>query len=105
MSISFFPIFFLQNLDYTLTLHFYIYKFLFYTMNMVLTDNIIIFYFCHYCYKSKKLECQDELFKIYIKIKEQQEIVNVDDDEENSNEEISLQNDEYDDNIDLERVD
>ena len=44
-------------------------------MNNVLTDNIIIFYFCIYCYKFKKLECQDELFNIYIyiyiKIKEQ----------------------------------
>ena len=32
-------------------------------------------------------------------------MVNVDDDEENFNEEISLQNDEYDDNIDLYGVD
>ena len=34
----------------------------FYTMNKVLTNNIIIFYFCHYCYKSKKLECQEEIY-------------------------------------------
>ena len=31
--------------------------------------------------------------------------MNVGDDEENFNEEISLQNDEYDDNIDLDGVD
>ena len=56
-------------------------------MNKVLIDNIIIFYFCHYCYKSKKLECQEEIyiFKI-IKIIEQEEIVNVDDEEQNFNE-------------------
>ena len=30
-------------------------------MNIVLIDNIIIFYFYHYSYKSKKLECQEEM--------------------------------------------
>ena len=41
-----------------------------------------------------------------IKIKEQEEIVNIDDDDEsNLNKEINLQNDEHDDNIDLDRVD
>ena len=39
-------------------------------------------------------------FLKFIKIKEEEEIVNVDD-----NEEISLQNDEHDDNIDLDIVD
>ena len=39
-------------------------------MNKILIDNIIIFYFCHYCYKSKKLECQEETFlKKFIKLK------------------------------------
>ena len=42
---------------------------------------------------------------IYIIIKEQEEIVNVDDDESNLNKEINLQNDEHDDNIDLDGVD
>ena len=50
-------------------------------MNKVLSDNIIIFYFCHYCSKSKKLGCQEEI--LIIKIKEQEEKVNVEDDEEN----------------------
>ena len=42
-----------------------------------------------------------------IKIKEQEEIVNIDDDddESNLNKEINLQNDEHDDNIDLDKVD
>ena len=39
-------------------------------MNNILIDNIIIFYFCHFSYKSKKLECQEEIFlKKIIKIK------------------------------------
>ena len=58
-------------------------------MNKVLADNIIFFFFCHYCYKLKKLECQEEIFKK--KIIKKKKMVNVDDDEENFNEEISLQ--------------
>ena len=65
-------------------------------MNKILIGNIIIFYFSHYCYKSKKLECQEEIFFLIIKKKEQEQIVNVNDDEENFNEEISLQNDKHD---------
>ena len=77
MLISFF-FFFLQNLDYILTLHFHIYKIYFYNMNKVLIDNIIILYFFHYYYKPKKLVCQKEFFfKKIIKIKQQ--VVNVDD--------------------------
>ena len=38
-------------------------------MNKILTDNIVIFNFFHYCYKSKKLECQEDLKKKIIKIK------------------------------------
>ena len=32
-------------------------------MNKELIDNIIIIiiFFCHYCYKSKRLECQEEM--------------------------------------------
>ena len=40
-----------------------------------------------------------------IKIKEQKEIINVDNDGENFNQEINMQDDEYDDNIDLYEVD
>ena len=36
-------------------------------MNKILIENIIIFYFCIYCYKSKKLECQEDIY-IYILI-------------------------------------
>ena len=46
-----------------------------------------------------------QIFFKFIKIKEQEEIVDVDDNEEYFNEEISLQNDEYDDNIDFDIVD
>ena len=57
-------------------------------MNKVLKENIIIY---------KKLECKYIYIYIYkekiIKIKEQEEIINVDDEEENVNEEIVLQND------------
>ena len=41
------------------------------------------------------------IFKKIIKIKEQEAILNIDDEEENFNEQISLQNDKHDDNIDL----
>ena len=51
----------------------------------------------------KKLECLD--IKIIIKTKENEKIVNVDDKEENVNEEITLQNDEHDDNIELDGID
>ena len=40
-----------------------------------------------------------------IKIKEQEEMVKIDDDESNLNKEINLQNDEHDNNIDLDGVD
>ena len=38
-------------------------------------------------------------------MKEQEEIVNVDDDKENFNEKINLQNDEHDNNTNLDGVD
>ena len=31
-------------------------------MNIILTNNIIIFNFYHYSNKSKKLECQEEMY-------------------------------------------
>ena len=73
-------------------------------MNKVLIDNKIIFYFSHYCYKFKKLEYQEEIKKKFIKIKEQEQMVMADDDEEIFNEKISLQNDEHDNNIDLDGI-
>ena len=44
-------------------------------------------------------------FKNILKWKEQEEIVNVNNDEENFSEEISLQKDKHDDSIDLDGVD
>ena len=38
-------LFLLQNLDYTHNTHFYICKFIFYAINNVLNENIIIFYY------------------------------------------------------------
>ena len=49
-------------------------------MNIILTNNIIIFNFYHYSNKSKKLECQEEMYMRVIKINEQEETLNVDDD-------------------------
>ena len=57
-------------------------------------------------FKEQELKCQEEIFfKKIIKIKEQEDIIQVDDNEENFNEEISLQNDEHNDNISLDGVD
>ena len=73
-----------------LTLYSHICKFIFYTMNKVLDDNTIIFYFCYHSYNSKKLECQEEIKKKVIKLNEQEEIVNVNNDKANVNEEINF---------------
>ena len=66
------------------------------------------FIFFHYCYKSKKLECQEEFFFYYLKKKnktKQEEIVYVNDDKENFNEKINLQNDKHDHSINLDGID
>ena len=47
-------------------------KFIFYTINNVLNENIIIFY--HYYYESKKLEWQEKIYKKIIRIKETKNI-------------------------------
>ena len=73
-------------------------------MNNVLNNNIIIFYICQFCYKSKSQNVKKKFLKI-IKIEDQKEIINVDNDGENFNQEINMQDDEYDDNIDLYEVD
>ena len=74
-------------------------------MNKILIENIIFYFFFHYCYKSKKLECQEDFFFLIIKIKRTRRDSNVNDDEENFNKEINLQNDKHDDSIDLDEVD
>ena len=67
-------------------------------MNNVLNQNIIIFLFCYYCYKAKKLECQEKIIII-------KKIANVDNNEENVNKKIILHDDEHDDkNINLDGV-
>ena len=53
-------LFLLQNLDYTHNTHFHMCKFIFYAINNVLNENIIIFYFFYY-FESKKLECQEKI--------------------------------------------
>ena len=74
MSISFFFFFFLpfifllQNLNCTLDTSFSYSQF-FYAMNNVLNDNLIHFYFVNYCYKYKKLDCQEEIQRKIIRIK------------------------------------
>ena len=52
--------FLLQNLDYTHNTHFHIDKFIFYTINNILNENIIFFYVFFLYYESKKLECQEK---------------------------------------------
>ena len=47
---------------------------------------------------------RSNILKKNLKIKEQEEIMNVDEDDENFNGKINLQNDERDDNIDLDGV-
>ena len=65
-------------------------------MNKVLIENIIYFWVINYCYKSKKLECQEEILKIIIIIIIII-IINFNDDKENFNEKINFQNNEYED--------
>ena len=57
LSIFFFPLHSFSYKIWTthLTLHFHICQ-LFYILFKILNDNIILFYFCYYCYKSKRLE-------------------------------------------------
>ena len=61
MSIFSSLLFLLQNLDYTYNTYFHIDKFIFYAINNVLNENMIIFLFCYYYFESKKLECQEKI--------------------------------------------
>ena len=69
----------------------------------MLIEIIIIFYFFNIII-SRNQNAKKKFFLI-IKIKRIEEIVNVNDNEENFNKEISLYNDKHDDSIDLDRVD
>ena len=63
--------------------YFHICKFIFYSINELQIDNIIIFYFVTIFTSLRSYNA--EKTKKMIKIKEQEEIVNVDDDESNLN--------------------
>ena len=54
-------LFLIQNLDYTLntSLSYMQLQICFLCYENVLNENITIFYFCYYCYKSKKIKCKE----------------------------------------------
>ena len=98
MSIFSSLLFFLQNLDYTRNTYFHIDKFIFYAINDVLHENMIIM--------SLKSQNANKKYKDkIIRIKKQKKKVNVDNNEKNVYEKIILQDVEHDDNIDLDGVD
>lgn len=100
-------LFLLQNLDYTHNTHFHMCKFIFYAINNILNENIIIFYFVIIILSLKSQNAKKNIKKIYQNKKKQKkkERVNVDNNKENVYEKIILQNAKHDDNIDLDGVD
>ena len=81
-------------------------KFIFYTINNVLNENIIIFYFVIIILSLKSQNAKKQYKEKIIRIKKQKKKkVNVDYNKENVYEKIILQDVEYDDNIDLNGVD
>ena len=92
--------FLLQNLDYTHNTHFHMCKFIFYAINNVLNENIIIyFYFFISIMSLKSQNAKKKLLEYKTK-----KIVYVDNNEENIYEKIIQQDAEHDDNIDLDGV-
>ena len=73
-------------------------KFIFYTINNVLNENIIIFCFVIIILSLKRQNAKNKLLELKKKL-------NVDNNEENVYEKIILQDAEHDDNIDLDGVD
>ena len=73
-------------------------KFIFYAINNILNENIIIFYFVIIILSLKGQNAKK-------KTKKKKKRVNVDNNKENVYEKIILQTTEYDDNIDLDGVD
>ena len=81
-------------------------KFIFYAINNVLNENIIIFYFFIIILSLKSYNFKKKYKEKIIRIKKpKKEKLNVDNNEENVYEKIILQDAEHDDNIDLDRVD
>ena len=80
-------------------------KFIFYAINNVLNENIIIFYFVIIILSLKSQNAKKKYKEKIIRIKKPKKIVNVDNNKENVYEKIILQDAEHDDNIDLDGVD
>ena len=99
-------LFLLQNLDYTRNTHFHMCKFIFYAINNVLNENIIIFYFVVIILSLKSQNAKKKYKEKIIRIKNQKKKkkVNVDNNKKNVYEKIILQDTEHDDNIDLDGV-
>ena len=77
-------------------------KFIFYAINNVLNENIIIFYFVIIILSLKSQNAKKKYKEKIIRIKKtQKKKVNVDNNKENVYEKIILQDAEHDDNIDL----
>ena len=87
-----------------MTQHFQFFNFFFYTTNKVLIDNIN-FLFDIVVISIRNSNAKNKYKEKIIKLKEQEEVVNVDDHKENVSEEIILQDEEHSDNIDLDEVD
>ena len=80
-------------------------KFIFYAINNVLNENIIIFYFVIIILSLKSQNAKKTYKEKIIRIKKpKKEEVNVDNNKENVYEKIILQDTEHYDNIDLDRV-
>ena len=73
-------------------------------MNKVLIDNIN-FLFDIVVISIRNSNAKNKYKEKIIKLKEQEEVVNVNDHKENVSEEIILQDEEHSDNIDLDEVD
>ena len=81
-------------------------KFIFYAINNVLNENIIIFYFVIIILSLKSQNAKKKYKEKIIRIKKpKKKKVNADNNKENVYEKIILQDAEHDDNIDLEGVD
>ena len=79
-------------------------KFIFYAINNILKENIIIFCIAIIILSLKSQNDIKKYKEKIIRIKKQKR-VNVDNNKENVYEKIILQDAEYDDNIDLDEVD
>ena len=79
-------------------------KFIFYAINNVLNENIILFYFV-IIMSIKNQNAQKKYKEKIIRIKKPKKRVNVNNNKENVYEKVILQNAEHGDNIDLDGVD